>query len=189
MSYYHDAVMIEDTLRIKEKFNWNTFIETGTDKGWSTKIISKYFDKVYSCEIEQDRWKYYTNILENKNITILNGSSVDCLPKFFEEIGNDNFFLYLDAHWNGNWPILDELRLVAEWGYKPVIIIHDFDNGLGFQFDRYRKEGEETEYLLNFDYVKESIEKIYGKDGYIFETNKESFNYIKIGCAYFYPKQ
>ena len=189
MSYYHDAIMIEDTLRIKEKFNWNTFIETGTDKGWSTKIISKYFDKVYSCEIEQDRWKYYTNILENKNITILNGSSVDCLPKFFEEIGNGNFFLYLDAHWNGNWPILDELRLVAEWGFKPVIIIHDFQNDLGFEFDSYRKEGEEKEYFLNFDYVKESIERIYGEDGYIFETNKESLNPIKTGCAYFYPKQ
>lgn len=189
MSYALDPIMVKDTLRIKDKFNWNTFVETGTDRGESVRVLSTIFDKIYTCEIEQQRWKYYDDILRNENITIMNGSSVDCLPKFFEAIGHSEFFLYLDAHWNGNWPILDELRLVAEWGYKPVIIIHDFENEMGFGFDRYRPEGQETEYLLNFDYVKESIETIYGKDGYIFETNTESLNPIKIGCAYFYPKQ
>jgi hypothetical protein len=189
MSYILDPIMVDDTLRIKQKFNWNTFIETGTDKGDSVRVLLKLFDKIYTCEIESERWKHYDDILQNENVTILNGSSTECLPKFFLEIGHGNFFLYLDAHWNGNWPILDELRLVAEWGYKPVIIIHDFENELGFGFDRYRPEGQREEYLLNFDYVKESIETIYGKDGYVFETNKESLNPIKIGCAYFYPKQ
>ncbi|MEY4333315.1 MAG: hypothetical protein RLZZ196_2058, partial [Bacteroidota bacterium] len=33
MSYSLDPIMVDDTLRIKQKFNWNTFIETGTDKG------------------------------------------------------------------------------------------------------------------------------------------------------------
>lgn len=189
MSYSLDPIMVKDTLRIKEKFNWNTFIETGTDRGESVRILSKLFDKIYTCEIEQQRWKYYGDIIQNENITIMNGSSVECLPKFFAEIGHSEFFLYLDAHWNGNWPILDELKLVADWGYTPVIIIHDFENDLGFGFDRYRPEGQSTEYLLNFEYVKESIDKIYGENNYIFETNKESLNPIKIGCAYFYPKQ
>ncbi len=189
MSYSLDPIMVDDTLRIKQKFNWNTFIETGTDKGESVRVLSNFFDKIYTCEIEEERWKYYDDILQKENVNIMKGSSIECLPKFFEEIGHGNFFLYLDAHWNGNWPILDELRLVADWGYKPVIIIHDFENELGFGFDRYRKDGDSVEYLLNFDYVKDSIEKIYGKDEYIFETNKESLNPIKIGCAYFYPKQ
>lgn len=189
MSYSLDSVMVEDTLRLKEKFGYDIFVETGTDKGESIRTLKPYFSKIYSCEIQPERWEYYDDLLNIDSITIINGSSVDCLPQFFQQIGHDRFFLYLDAHWNGNWPILDELRLVKEWGLKPIIIIHDFDNGLGFGFDRYRPEGHNEEYLLNFEYVKESIEKIYGKDEYIFETNTESTNPIKIGCAYFYPKQ
>jgi hypothetical protein len=192
MSYYHDSIMIEDTLRLKKEFDCDIFIETGTDKGESIRILKPYFSKIYSCEIESQRWQYYDDLLVDNNIKIMNGSSIDCLPKFFEEIGHNNFFLYLDAHWDGNWPILDELRLVAEWGLKPVIIIHDFDNGLGFQYDScrpFQHLGDETEVFMNFDYVKESIEKIYGENGYIFETNKESTNPIKVGCAYFYPKK
>lgn len=189
MSYRHDSMMVVDTTRIKEKFNWNTIIETGTDKGWSTEILSNIFDKVYTCEIDEERWQYYDELLQNPKIKILKGSSPDCLKQFIEEIGHGEFFLYLDAHWNTYWPILDELQVVIDYGYKPVIIIHDFDNGLGFQFDRYR-DSENQEHLLNFEYVKEKIEQIYGKDGYIFETNKKSVNPIgPIGCAYFYPKQ
>ena len=180
--------MVEDTLKLKEKFGWDVFVETGTDRGESIRTLLPHFSKIYSCEIESERWQFYDDLLSNNKVIIKQGSSIDCLPEFFKEIGHSQFFLYLDAHWNGNWPILNELKLVAEWGLKPVIIIHDFDNGLGFGFDRYRPEGQQEEYLLNYDYVKESIETIYSKDGYIFQTNTESTNPIKVGCAYFIPK-
>lgn len=191
MGYGTDSIMLNDTLYLKQLFNWDIFVETGTDRGETIRVVRPYFSKIYSCEIEPERWDYYHDLLDDDNIIIKNGPSVEYLPQFFEEIGHDRFFLFLDAHWGGNWPILDELALVAQWGYKPVIIIHDFDNGLGFAFDRFRPEENNPtgiEYLMNFDYVKESIEKVYGVDGYIFRTNTECNNTHKVGCAYFYPK-
>jgi hypothetical protein len=193
MGFGSDTEMIKTLLRLKETFNYDIFVETGTDKGHSLNELRFYFSKMYSCEIMEDRWENYQPLFDTGKIEIKLGTSIEWLPKFFTEIGHDKFFLFLDAHWYNNWPILDELRIVAEFGYKPVIIIHDFDNGLGFQYDSarpFQHLGDETEVSMNFEHVKESIEKIYGENGYIFETNtKCGVETHPVGCAYFYPKQ
>jgi len=195
MSFGADSVMIETLLKLKKTFNYNTFIETGTDQGWTLKTLHPYFNKLYSCEITKERWVYYEELLINPKIKIELGSSIQLLPKFFTEVGDDKFYLYLDAHCLDNYPILDELKIVADFGYKPVIIIHDFDNGLGFShagkqiYTEKKLLGNPITDALNFEYVKPYIEKIYGKDGYVFETNNKCSPMIRpVGCAYFYPK-
>ena len=196
MSFGVDSIMVDTLLKLKKSFNFNVFVETGTDRGLSLKVLHPYFSKLYSCEITKERWQYYDELLENNKVKIQLGSSLEWLPTFFKEIGNDKFFLFLDAHCQGNYPILDELKIVSDFNYKPVIIIHDFDNGKGFSYIGKQLYTEKKIYgnpitdSLNFDYVKESIEKIYGKDGYIFETNKKcEVNTRSVGCAYFYPNK
>jgi hypothetical protein len=102
------------------------------------------------------------------------------LKQWFTDINHDKFFLYLDAHWDSYWPLLDELQQVIDFKYRPVIIIHDFDTENGFAFDVYNDQS------LNLSYVKDKIMKIYGEDGYNVYYNSESD--INRGCAYFYPK-
>ena len=59
-----------------DKFNWNIIIETGTDKGWSTEILANIFDKVYTCEIDEERWNYYDELLKNPKIEVEIGANV-----------------------------------------------------------------------------------------------------------------
>jgi hypothetical protein len=187
-----DDQILKDVLTYKKRFDYSIFVETGTYAGTTSKIVSKYFEKVYTCDVSEDE----AEAIEDKfkdvaNINFMLADSRDALPKFLTEIGNDKFFLFLDAHWHGYFPVLDELQIVADFGYKPFIFIHDFDCGHdGWGFDC----GDQGE-CLNFDYVKEKIEAIYGIDGYVFEVSQFSNNESNgsglpnlRGCGFFYPK-
>jgi len=186
MGYLFDSMMVIDTMLIKEKFNYDIIIETGTHKGESCELLQYMFKKVYSCEIDEN---YRYNIkkertLEN-NVNIEFGNSPDLLKKWFTEIGNDKFFLFLDAHWKKYWPVLDELQQLINFNYKPIIIIHDFDcKHEGWAHDSY--QGQD----LNWDYIKDKIEQIYGSNGYDIKISNRSFqpNTPLRGCIYITPK-
>lgn len=198
MSFGVDSIMVDTLLRLKQIFEYDIFVETGTGKGLTLKTLHPFFNKLYSCEIRKDLWIHYDELITNKKITIELGTSQKYLPIFFKEINHDKFFLYLDAHNLNSFPILDELKIVSDFGYTPIIIIHDFDNNMGFSYIREQNLITEktiygnsiTKQALNFECVKESIENIYGKGCYQFEVNDnaESKNF-KVGCAYFYPKK
>lgn len=187
-----DAKIIMDVLKYKMKFDYPVFVETGTYAGSSSWIASGHFDKVYTCDINNDMEKERNEkFAESENIEFLLADSREALPVFFNKIGNDKFFLFLDAHWNGQFPVLDELQIVADFGYKPFIFIHDFDCGHeGWNYD-FDSNGNK----LSYDYVKEKMDLIYGVDGYNFEVSQESLNSPnqsglpnKIGCGFFFPK-
>lgn len=190
MGFGTDEQLLVDILKYKQKFDYNIIIETGTYHGTSSRILSSVFDKVYTCEINQA----YKEDIDKKingidNIEVMFGSSPDCLKKWFQEIGHDKFFLFLDAHWMEDWPIQDELQQVIDFGYKPFIFIHDFYCGHeGWKYDSYGN------IRLDYDYVKEKMDKIYGVDNYIFEVSQLSKNGLPNllndlrGCGFFYPK-
>jgi len=178
--YILDEKMVENTLLLKDKFGLNTIIETGTYKGESTQLLSTIFDRVYSCELYWGSYKeYYTELLKNDKVKLMEGSSVDVLPLMFDEIGNDKFILYLDAHEADSVPLKDELRIVAEYGFKPVIIIHDWDVTCNVTILG-------GSYTIGFDYVKDEIELIYSKDGYILDVQPAANGLPAV--AYFYSK-
>jgi len=205
MSFLYEPQMIIDVNRINEKFNYSTIIETGTHTGQSTTYLADRFQKVYTCELYDEYFLQYPTIFENyTNIISVKGSSVDCLPIFFDEIGNDEFILYLDAHWVEDCPIYEELEIVSEYGYKPIIVIHDFDCGFpppdkdenshpineGWQFNEFRINGQT--HKLDYTHMKPYMDKIYGVDGYDFETSKIALTKSRgdlRGCGFFYPKK
>jgi hypothetical protein len=187
-----DDQILKDVLTYKEKFNYPVFVETGTYGGTTSRIVSAYFDKVYTCDINEDAQEARDHNFENtNNVKFVLADTRTALPEFFKEIGNDKFFLFLDAHWGGDFPVLDELQIVADFGYKPFIFIHDFDCG----YEGWNHDVSETGDELNFEYVKEKMDLIYGVDGYVFEVSQTSNNASngngqpnKIGCGFFYPK-
>jgi hypothetical protein len=186
-----DPQILIDILKYKETFNYPVLVETGTYQGTSSKIFSSHFEKVYTCDISDDeKLTRRINFKNKTNIEFILGESKECLPKFFNEIGNDNFFLFCDAHWQGNYPILDELQIVADFGYKPFIFIHDFHCGHdNWGFDSWGN------IILDYNYVKPKMDLIYGEDNYIFEVSQISQNEPDgfgnpnlRGCGFFYPK-
>jgi hypothetical protein len=184
MSFKDDSCMITDLVNIKKQFDYDIIIETGTNKGESLEILKNIFKKVYTCEIVPD---FYQEVqskpgLVDERVVHELSNSPEFLKKYFTEIGHDKFFLYLDAHWYDYCPLYDELQVVKDFNFKPVIIIHDFNTKNGFA---YGGAGMEK---VDFSLVEEKIKHIYGGENtYITHYNTKSD--INRGCAYFYPKQ
>lgn len=185
-----DAQLRIDILEYQKKFNYDIIIETGTDSGTSSIGFSQMFKKVYTCDINEKIVDYVTDRFKDiPNITFMLGNSPDCLRKWFAEIGHDKFFLFLDAHWGGYWPLQDELQVVIDFGYKPFIFIHDFDcKQPNWAYDSY------NDIPLDYDYVKDKMDKIYGDGKYVFEMSTKSQNLSTPtcpnnlrGCGWFYP--
>lgn len=85
--------------------NYKIAIETGTFKGSGTLMLSKYFETVYTVEIDDNLFKNAKKrFKDNKNIICLNGDSKKVILKLTEELNNkdSNIFFWLDAHWSGD---------------------------------------------------------------------------------------
>lgn len=168
------------------KFESDTLIETGTFMGEGSIIFTKFHNNVITCEVNNSyinrsilnfkrngflqenifytkthNLKVFKFAKDNKNIWLIEGSSELALETIFLEELNYNFkkpyTLFLDAHWNEYWPIIDELKLIADFKLSDSrIIIHDFKVP-GFDdwgFDSYDNQ------QLDYDYVKDYIFRI-----------------------------
>jgi hypothetical protein len=185
MSFYHDKHLVKDLIDLKKQFNYGLFIETGTEKGDSVRTLVDYFDIIHTCEVDDKYYDYHTDLELNVKVHLHKGNSVDKLKEIFETLKDDKFFIYLDAHWGLYWPLLDELKVIKEYNFKPVIIIHDFETGIvGHIGDKYNVDG--VTQTLNWDFIEDSIKSIYGDDSYDYHYNNETE--INRGCVFIYPK-
>lgn len=181
-----------------EKFEIERIIETGSYFGWSAKIFSTFVNKVDSIELNRDYFSRAKRNLEGfGNVNLHLGDSVKVMRKIIDE-DEKKLLIFLDAHWQNHWPILDELNVIKEKKLKPVICIHDFfvpngnklrigDNfvtvmegkGSKFGYDQYKST------VLNFDYIKESIEGIF-PEGFSFHYNNQ-VDLVDSGLIFIYP--
>ncbi len=172
-----DKTSIKQMFYIRDKYNINTFLETGTFKGVNVRFHSFHWGKVLSCDICDE----YLNIAkeynkDRKNIVIKKQSSPDFLKEFIKKY-NDNkrddiVFMFLDAHFynpsfsvDKKWVVVNELKVLE--GFKNcVICIHDFDcNGLGHCC----YDGER----LDFNLISKLINKV--NPNFHFYINKKEF--------------
>lgn len=169
------------------KISW--IIETGTYYGATTKHLSVWADKVDSIEVVEENFnKAKETTAGIQNLTLHLGSSEKVLNDLFQAFNKKgrrpNLLCFLDAHWQEYNPLLDELSVIAKWKWKPIIAIHDFKvpehPELGF--DTYK------DITYEWDWIKESIENIYGADGYAIEYNSEAVG-AKRGVIFIYPKK
>ena len=73
-------------------------VETGTNLGYSTHIITELFPRVYTIEIQRELYERAKN---NFNATCILGDSAVELPKLIPQLDRPTVF-YLDAHWSGD---------------------------------------------------------------------------------------
>jgi predicted O-methyltransferase YrrM len=183
-----DKFAYEELKKLINKYGITKIIETGTYHGWSTKKLSEFGIPVFSIEVSQENYNIAKkNILESniENVNLILGSSSEILNEILHE-GEENVLLFLDAHWHNYWPIHDELIVCINKKIKPIIIIHDFfvPDNIGnpkFGFDRYNQQN------LDFDYIKEYINKIYDEDGFNYHYT-DQIDCVDSGLIYIYPK-
>ena len=114
------------------------FIETGTFKGSTTGLASKYFKDVVTIEIDEANHNYAKNKLKSRtNIQLLQGDTVDLFPEVVKDNATKKSTFWLDAHpmnpdVDANCPLLDELAIIQTIGKRNdhIIIIDDLQRSL-----------------------------------------------------------
>lgn len=151
---------------LAKKFKLDTFVETGTFKGYNAIVQSRNFRTVYTCDNNLN----YLNIAKEKaaqykrkNIKFYWEDSCLFLSRFLK----DKYLFYLDAHFydkslpkgKGKFVVLKELKVLAN-KKDAVGVIHDFCNGLGgIEYDGIK---------LDFDLIYRSE---FGKNPHWYYTN------------------
>ena len=127
---------------LRDKFKVEQFIETGTFMGINARLHSFNFESVLTCEkVPEYFFKAQRRLTFYPNVLCVNLDSVSFLKSFVKNYDKDRrkdtVIIYLDAHFydknlpkNKRFQIIDELKALVNFD-KCILIIHDFDNGLG----------------------------------------------------------
>jgi len=180
-----DIYLEKKFLDIKEKYDINTAIETGTFHGATTIWFSENFEKVYTVECNKTYFdESGINIGNRKNVVRKFQDSPDFLKEILPLIDDSKTIIFLDAHWYTN-PVLNELDSIRKSGKKPILAIHDFKvpDRPDFGYDVYPDQG----IVYEWKWIESHIRSIYGDDFEIF-YNEEAVG-AKRGCIFIKPKK
>jgi hypothetical protein len=123
-------------------FPFEAIVETGTFTGNTAGYMARKTNlPVYTVE-RNPRFHTIakTRLKDFQNITFALGDSRTCLSKFAGNgVAGKNTFFYLDAHWNEDLPLAEEIEIIGKNWKRFVIMIDDFqvpgDNGYGYDDD------------------------------------------------------
>jgi len=127
-------------------FEFDLVVETGSYTGCTTAYIDEHVNcPIYSVELNP---RYFTfsklRLRGRKDVSLVFGDS----RKFLREaalssaVSKGCAFFYLDAHWNDDLPLADELHTILDTWDNPIIMIDDFrvPGDDGYRFDDYGPE-------------------------------------------------
>lgn len=164
---FTDQFLVNEIIRLRDKWNASAFIETGTHVGASATIAAKLFEVVFTCEDHDWYASQAQEALKNiENVHFSKVKSPDLL-RSLKDYNGRRFIVFLDAHGPHDFPLIQELEALASYEIKPIIIIHDFyvpdENGHAkFQFDTWNGTP------INLQLVIPLLDKVYGIDKYTF---------------------
>lgn len=117
------------------------FVETGTYRGDTTRLVSPLFDRVYTIEGSEVRYEAADSLEWPDNVTRICGDSGEALSRVLGSI-DDPCLIFLDAHWIANGlplandplqenlppcPLRNELEAIARsrWNGNHALMIDD----------------------------------------------------------------
>lgn len=123
-----------------KKYRFSCIVETGTHVGETTGYLAVKSElPVYSSEINPNIFALARMRLKNiSGIHLYRSDSREFIKELSvnpEMVRNEVFF-YLDAHWEKDCPLVEEIELIASRWEKYVIMVDDFqvpdDDGYGY---------------------------------------------------------
>ncbi|MEG3841898.1 FkbM family methyltransferase [Microcoleus sp. herbarium14] len=133
MGLIRAGVPTELAIALKDAYNLQGFIETGTNYGGTALWAAQYFQKVITIEaakaIHEAVVKNYGHL---KNIEFVLGNSKEQLEAIVPTLKEPCIF-WLDAHWSGGvtygeadeCPLLEELQIINDSEFDHFILIDD----------------------------------------------------------------
>tara|TARA_X000000368_G_scaffold50416_1_gene35977 strand:+ start:760 stop:1386 length:627 start_codon:yes stop_codon:yes gene_type:complete len=159
----------------KNKYNFESFIETGTFYGQTTRFASKIFKNVVSIEIYEPLFLLNKELFRKYlNVEILFGDSKHKLEDAIK-ITNGSTLFWLDGHYSGNGtgigdaicPILQEIETIKKYCDRSFTIIVD-DKRLFNGKDSYPKI-DEFKSFIEFTFPNSHF--FFDKDAIIIEQD------------------
>jgi len=144
---------------LKQKYNLQDAVETGTYHGNTTKALSMLFDKVYTIEIVKDNYEISKKSLASvTNAELFLGSSDKELGILLPKLTGRRILFYLDAHWYEDWPILEELAMIAKTHKDNCVIVIDDVKVPGYSsvpYDQYKGQP------LSYEYIEAAVKNVF----------------------------
>jgi predicted O-methyltransferase YrrM len=129
---------------IVEVFKPAAIIETGTFLGTTTEFLANTQLPVFSIEENPRNYGFArARLWRRKNVRLLCGDSRQMLRALLvgplRDLSHSNLFFYLDAHWNNDLPLLEELEAIYSQCSSAVVMIDDFEvsGEPGYRYDDY----------------------------------------------------
>lgn len=133
-------------------------VETGTYLGTTTEWLAAFQLPVFSCEAHPENYGFSKARLQaTPNVRIVRADSRAFLARLLASpVGDGPNLFYLDAHWNADLPLAEELELIFGRAPNSVVVIDDFEvpGDSGYAFDDYG-----TGKALNAEYIAPSVER------------------------------
>lgn len=133
-------------------------VETGTYLGTTTEWLAAFQLPVFTCEAHPENYGFSrARLAATPNVRLVRADSRPFLAQLFAGPLRDgpNLF-YLDAHWNADLPLAEELEIIFGRAPDSVVVIDDFEvpGDPGYAFDDYGA-GK----ALNADYISGIVER------------------------------
>jgi hypothetical protein len=121
---------------------FSAIVETGTFRGSTTQFMADRTDvPLFSCELSQ-RFFHFAKmrLVALKNVRLFCQDSRTFLNEILDAgaVPGPAFF-YLDAHWNQDLPLWDEIKIIFGARTDAVVMVDDFrvPGDIGFGYDDY----------------------------------------------------
>jgi len=116
-------------------------VETGTYLGTTTEWLSAFQIPVWSCEVSAINFGFaHQRLAMVPHVKIVHNDSRAALQEILDgplkSNQLDTILFYLDAHWNDDLPLAEELEIVFAVCPRAIVVVDDFqvpgDPGYGF---------------------------------------------------------
>jgi len=127
---------------LKKLCPFDAVIETGTYRGETTIFFASAGCPVYTSEVNPRYMGYArARLWPRSNVHFCLGDSRQFLRGLIEDssVPKDRVFFYLDAHWEEDLPLREEVDLIFRHWTRPLVMVDDFEvpGDSGYKFDDY----------------------------------------------------
>ncbi|MFC1795938.1 hypothetical protein ACFL1V_02435 [Pseudomonadota bacterium] len=127
--------------RLLDVFSFDMVLETGTFLGETTGCLAKETRlPVYTCDIN-DRFLALarSRLAELEGIRFFREDSRTFLKDIARQHSKKVPFIYLDAHWYDDLPLVEELEIIERTWEKFLVVVDDFEvpGDEGYLYDNY----------------------------------------------------
>ena len=135
-------------------FAVDALLETGAYLGTTTEFFALSGLPVYSCEAQAEYFHFAAaRLAELHNVELFHADSRKFLQRYFAQFAARHSFplFYLDAHWQDDLPLPEEIDLIADNQASFAVMIDDFKS----PFDRdYGHDAYSSGAELTLEYIR-----------------------------------